>query len=271
MEYYQLRFAVVHPLQPRSFPDGGSMLRSPNAASLLHGLSLSEAFHRYVLNDPDVVPLADAVMRLGHEYESIFREGRSPGPYVEFTWPLDITVEGLANQFVKSLDRSDIPKPPDEIEKVCVVMVDCLKALRELLISGKVIACGTFSKTGKIKKVGRLEWARREVLVDVQNSDLLDTENGKPFVKWSGLTLEATTAPLQSAQKSSEKAAKIPSNRKPTAQRASIDAAIQANWAKGIPPEISVQKRDQVINDWQREKGFAVTSSKTIRRHLAGK
>ncbi len=250
------------------------MLRSPNAASLLHGLSLSEAFHRYVLNDPEVAPLADAVVRLNREYESIFREGQFPGPYVVFTWPLDIAAGDLAFQFVRPaaffLD-SPLPEAPDAVDKVCVVMVDRLKALRDLLISGKVIARGTFTKTGEIKTVDRLQWARRELLIDVQNSDLLETENYKPVLTWSGLALEVTPAQLESVQKSSETAAKISSNRRPTAQRASIDAAVQANWPQGIPPGLPVQKRDSVINEWQREKGFAVTSSKTIRRHLAGK
>jgi len=262
MEYYQLRFAVVHPLQPRSFSDGGSMLRSPNAASLLHGLSLSEAFHKYVLNDPEVVSLADAVMRLGHEYESIFREGQFPGPYVKFTWPLDIAAGDLAFQFVRPLDLGgSLPEAPDAVEKVCAVIVDRLKALRELLISGKVVARGTFAKTGEIKTVDRLQWARREPLVDVQNSDLLETENHKPVLKWSGLTLEARTAQLDSDQKSSEKAAKISSNRKPTAQRASIDAAVHANWPNGIPPGISVQKRDQVINELWRTPSLLISLS----------
>ncbi len=250
------------------------MLRSPNAALLLHGLSLSEAFHKYVLNDPEVIRLAAVVMRLDHEYESIFSEGQFPGPYVEFTWPLDIAARDLAFQFVRPVAffiDSPLPEPPDAVENVSVVIVDRLKALREVLISGKVIARGTFVKTGETKTVDGLQWARRELLVDVQNSDLLETENYKPTLKWSGLTLEATTAQLESAQTGSEKTAKIPSNRKPTAQRASIDAAVQANWPHGIPPGLPVQKRDHLINEWQREKGFAVTSSKTIRRHLAGK
>jgi hypothetical protein len=53
-----------------------------------------------------------------------------------------------------------------------------------------------------------------------------------------------------------------------TAQRASIDAAVEALWPDGIPTELSVQARDQKIIEWQKARQFSVASSKTIARHL---
>jgi len=249
------------------------MLRLPNAARLLDGLSLSEVFYKYVLNDPDVVALAAAAVRLDHAYESVFREGQFPGPYVEFTWPLDVTAENLAFQFVRpiifDLHRPS-PKAPDAVTEVCVVMADRMKALRDLLTSGKVMGRGTFAKTGEMGEVDRLQWARRELWIDVQNSDLLETENHKLTLRWSGLIFEAPNDVAKLAQVKAEEGAKIAPNRKVTPQRASIEAAIKAKWPVGIPAGLPVQKRDQLINEWQREQGLAVTSSKTIRRHLAG-
>ncbi len=85
------------------------MLSSPEGAQLMHGLSLAEAFQRFVLNHPDVVPLANAAMKLDRSYEGVFREGQYPGHYVKFSWPLDISAEDLAIDFVRpfifSLDR----------------------------------------------------------------------------------------------------------------------------------------------------------------------
>ena len=217
MEYYRLRFFSNLPLASMTILGGNTMLRSPEAPLLLHELSLSEAFHKYVLNDPEVVPLAEAAMRTRQDYESTFREGKFPGDIVKFAWPLDITASDLACQFVSSIllnSNGSEPDAPPAVKTVSVVIVDRLKALRDLLTFGRVIARGTFSKTGEIKTVGRLEWARRDVLIDVQNSDLLDIENGKSFVKWSGLSLEAAVGQLEALPKSTEATVETPSKKK---------------------------------------------------------
>jgi hypothetical protein len=247
------------------------MLNSPQGAQLLHGLSPSEAFHRFVLNDPDVTALATPLIEINRSYECIFREGQFPGPYIEFAWPLDITAEDLAFEFVRpAVFFSNVPLPEASIEvkRLCVPLVERLVAIRNLLRSGKVIARGTYVRTGEIKEVHRLQWSRRELQIDVQNSDLIETENYKSAVSWSGLILEASTPAAANPPTPAE--TKAASKGVNTTHRASIKAAILANWPEGIPKGIPVQKRDQIINDWQRDNGQAVTSSRTIRKHIAG-
>ncbi len=71
----------------RVFP----VLRAPNAASYLNGLSLPDAFRRYVLDDPEVVALGKRVVKTTKRHVDVFRDGMFPGPLVDFHWPLDAT------------------------------------------------------------------------------------------------------------------------------------------------------------------------------------
>jgi hypothetical protein len=57
--------------------------------------------------------------------------------------------------------------------------------------------------------------------------------------------------------------------RRHSAVQASIEQAKLALWPDGVPPGIPVKARDQRINDWQRQHGIAVASSKSISRYLA--
>jgi hypothetical protein len=247
------------------------MVRSPIKARLLDGLSLAEVFDRYVLNDPAVVSLAAFVTQQNNMYTNVFREGQYPGPYVKYAWPLDITPDELAFQFVRPVVFfTDEPDPviSKEILDVSTILVARIREIKTLLTAGSVIARGTFAKTGLVSDVGRLEWARREICIDVQNSDLLETDRDDPIVKWSGLTLHL---PAPAALKEQAIDTKPPAVGKLTAHRASIEAAIAALWPEGIPAGRTVQARDGRINDWQRANGQVVTSGRTIQRHLAKK
>jgi hypothetical protein len=237
-------------------------------ARVLDGLSLAEAFERYVLNDPAVVSSAAVVTQQNKAHTSVFSEGRYPGHYVEYAWPLDISPDDLAFQFVRPVAffiDEPLPMVSKEILDVSTILVDRIREIKSLLTSGSVITRGTFAKTGLVSDVGRLEWARREIYIDVKNSDLLETIRSEPVVKWSGLTLYLPAATLNEQPID----AKPPAGGKRTPHRASIDAAIEALWPSGIPPSVTVQVRDGKINDWQRDNEQVVTSGKTIQRHLA--
>jgi subtilisin family serine protease len=247
------------------------MVRSPINVHLLDGLSLAEVFERYVLNDPSVVSSAALVTQQDKTHTSVFSEGRYPGHYVEYAWPLDINPDDLAFQFVRPVAffmDDPLPMVSKEILEVSTILVARIKEIKSLLTSGSVIARGTFAKTGLVSDVGRLEWARREIYIDVQNSDLLETNRREPVVKWSGLTLHL---PATTTLKEQVIDTKPPAVGKRTAHRASIDAAIAALWPSGIPPSVTVQVRDGRINDWQKDNDQVVTSGKTIQRHLAKK
>ena len=240
-------------------------------AQALDGLSLAEAFARCVLNDPAVLSLAVLVTQRDKTHMSVFREGRYPSRYIEYAWPLDISPDDLAFQFVRPVAfyiGEPLPIASREILDVSTILVARIREIKSLLTSGSVIARGTFAKTGLVSDVGRLEWGRREIYIDVQNSDLLETHRNEPVVKWSGLTLHL---PAPTALKEQAIDTKPPAVGKLTAHRASIEAAIAALWPEGNLAGVTAQTRDGMINDWQRANGQVVTSGKTIQRHLAKK
>jgi hypothetical protein len=236
----------------------------------LNDLSIAEVFEKYVLKDPAVVPLAAAALQKDKSFLSVFQEGQYPGPFVEYAWPLDITPEDLARRFVKPVVYfvgDPDPVISKELVDVSAALVARIGAIKDLLTSGKLIARGTFAKTGMVGEVGRLQWARREISIDVRNSDLLDNAGREPVVMWSGITLEL---PAPTALNGQMLDAQPPVRGKGTPHRSSIDAAIAAIWPEGIPRGLTVKDRDGQINDWQDKNGQVVTSGKTIKRHLKG-
>ena len=64
----------------RVFP----VLRAPNAAGYLNGLSLADAFRRYVLDDPEVVALGKRVVKTTKRHADVFRDGMFPRPWTTF-------------------------------------------------------------------------------------------------------------------------------------------------------------------------------------------
>jgi len=237
-------------------------------AHALHGLSIAEAFKKYVLNDPDVVSLATVVLKQDRIHTHVFQEGQYPGPYEDYTWPLEIAVDDLAFHFVKPAAfymGDPLPDASKEVIEVSKILVALIKSMKDLLISGSVVGRGTYAKTGAVGDIARLEWARRGVSIDVQNSDLLETVSDKAVVKWSGITLHA---PAAAALRTLVPDGVSSAGRKMTAYRASVEAAIMSLWPKGIPAGMTVQVRDGKIIDWQRKNGQLVTSAKTIKRHL---
>ena len=223
-----------------------------------------------MLNDPSIVSSSVAVLRQDNSYEDIFREGRYPGPYVEYSWPLDLTAQELSYQFVKPhIIFSDRDTPiSSEIRNVSELLVGRIKLLRNLLTEGRAVARGTYAMTGVVGEVDKVQWTRSDLWVDVRSSDLLGMENYKSIIKWSGLTLYRASA---NTIKKLPARAKRNEGSKDNTYRASIAAAIDGLWPMGIPAGLSAKKRDQMINDWQHDNGRQNTSSKTIQRYFSGK
>src|SRR5437868_7124514 len=132
------------------------MAESKTDVRVFEGLSLAEAFKKHVLNHPAVMTSSAAVLRQDNSYESVFRDGRFPGPYVEYTWPLDLTARELSYQFVKSLIFDPDRTIPKEILDVSELLAARIKMLRDLLTSGRVVARGTFAMTGVIGEIDQM-------------------------------------------------------------------------------------------------------------------
>jgi hypothetical protein len=289
-----------HTFRPRS-----------DAPSRLFGLSLSDAFRQFVLEDPEISALGKMIVEEDGRHVEVFSKGQYPGPYVDFGWPLDVSASDLVFQFVRPVvffvPGPPLPEGSEAVHRVSSLLAAKLRSLRRMLINGLVVAHGTFVNTGMFGPINRLQWARSGLLIDVKSGDLLQEINNRAAVQWSGLALEspakselanqtaqtgAKTTPaelpppetasaavfhvnstehdgLRSRPISTDKDA--PNTCKITPHHASIEAAIVAIWPEGIPTALPLKTRDQKIIDWQRENGFAVASSKTIRRYLAAK
>jgi hypothetical protein len=271
-----------------------AMARSSDGARMLVGLSLGEAFFKFVLEDPEVQLRAAEVLRQDADYGSVFREGQYPGNVVEYNWPLDVTADDLAFQFVRPMVwSSDTPerRASAEIVRACEVTVSRFQKLRGFLSGGILVARGTHAATGKIVVVDTFQWKRKGMLLDVQNSDVSDGPEHKPILRWTGLSLDPgqligaegpSGSPPQSEQvfhdKHTDDDTLRPSTPPPgrtasakprrSAWKSSIGAAVSALWPNGIPATLTLKSRDDQIAAWQRENGLPVASSRTIRRHL---
>jgi hypothetical protein len=105
----------------RVFP----ILRAPNAASYLNGLSLAEAFRKFVINDPEVVALAKRLLKAESRHSAVFHEGQVPGPFVSFHWPIDATASALEFRFVDSLEASS-EAPSQRHQRRYLLSLRCL-------------------------------------------------------------------------------------------------------------------------------------------------
>jgi hypothetical protein len=241
----------------------------------LDGLSLGEAFRAHVLNNRDIISAAKLALQRDGSFDRIFREGQFPGPYVEYVWPLYIEPDELAWDFVRPVaffSEDPLPATPKAIIDLSAMMVGRIRALRDVLAGGSVVAEGTFVLSGQITKIGKFEWGRRTILIDLQNSDILQQQDSKPILKWTGVSLTAVRK-LTAGNSPGPKSIPIAKNRRRrSAQQESIEAAIKGLWPDGIiPPGLHVQVRDDKIIQYQNDNGLALADPRTIRRFLEGK
>jgi hypothetical protein len=180
--------AEVEIFDVRVFP----VLRAPNAPNCLDGLSLSETFRRYVINDPEVAALAKCVLKTRPSRAAVFLKAQAPGPIADFHWPLDLTASAIAFRFVDSpftFMDAPLPTPSASISAVSEVLADRIAGLRDILADGQVVAFGSSVQTGIEGPIGRLQWRRSGISIDVSNGDLCEGLDFRAVAKWTGLSL----------------------------------------------------------------------------------
>jgi hypothetical protein len=179
-----------------------------DAPSRLFGLSLSDAFRQFVLEDPEVGALGKIIVEQERQYVEVFRDGQYPGPFIDFCWPLDVSAGDLVFQFVRPVvflvPGAPLPKGSEAVHRVASVLAEKLQSLRRMLTSGQIVAHGTFVNTGLFGPINRLQWARSDLSIDVKSGDLLQEVNNRATVQWSGLALEAPAPPNQTAQEAAK-------------------------------------------------------------------
>jgi len=191
----------------RVFP----ILRAPNAANHLDGLSLTDAFRRYVLNDPEVAGLGKRVVNATKRHAGVFRDGLFPGLTGDFHWQLDATDESIAYNFVTQPLGVDewLPTPSAMISAVSAALADRLQGLRQVLSAGSICASGTFARSGVVGPIDRLQWMRPGMSIDVSRGDLCEGQDFRAVALWTGLSLRLADAPPPVNQSQNGEATKV--------------------------------------------------------------
>jgi hypothetical protein len=189
--------------------DPGIVMDSASsAANQLHGLSLIEGFKEFVLNDPEIVALSKHVVAADKGHAAVFRHGQAPGPFIDFHWPLDSSASEIAFRFVSS-PFGDDPTPSAAISAVSKALADRVGALRDLLASGQISAFGTFVQSGLEVPIGRFQWTRSGISIDVSKGDLCEGQDHRAVPKWTGLSLRLPDVPLPANQPQNGTASKV--------------------------------------------------------------
>ncbi|MCA1393772.1 hypothetical protein I6F20_32665 [Bradyrhizobium sp. IC3123] len=188
------------------------------AASSLDGLTLGEAFRKHVLADEEVADLGRKVLPTN---PAVFSEGQFPGPFVDFHWPLHATAETIAHAFVRQpivFLGDPLPSPSDQEIAVSRRLAERIDSFTSLLVRRDLIAIGTVAATGLEAPIGRGQWTRSDLLIDVQNSAVCEMRNHRPMAVWTGVWLQL---PDQQAV-ITERAVAEPKSDEPTRARKQI-------------------------------------------------
>ena len=159
----------------------------------LNGLSLAEAFRKLVIDDSEVVAAGRRLSEVSQRNSAVFSDGQFPGPFVDFHWPLRSTPESIAWAFVYSpIMFMDEPLPtPSELEKTASkILSERIAALINYLARGELIAVGTFAATGDERPVGRGQWLRNNLSVDLSNSDVCELRGRQHVAVWTGVFVQ---------------------------------------------------------------------------------
>jgi hypothetical protein len=177
----------------------------------LKGLSLADAFRRYVLDDPEVVTLGKRIVKTTKRHVEVFRDGMFPGPLVDFHWPLDATAESIEYSFAPQSPNIDdwLPAPSAMLSAVSAALADRIQGLRNVLAGGSICAFGVFERTGVEGLIGRVQWRRPGISIDVRRGDLCEHQDHRAVPKWTGLSLRFPDAPLLPNQPQNGTAPKI--------------------------------------------------------------
>ncbi|TFV69299.1 hypothetical protein E4K64_33540 [Bradyrhizobium frederickii] len=160
------------------------------ASNSLNGLTVAEAFRKHVLEDEEVADLGRKVSRTN---SAVFSEGQFPGSFVDFHWPLHATAETIAHAFVRQpivFLGDPLPSPSDQEIAASRRLAERIVSFTSLLVRCDLIAIGTAAATGLEAPIGRGQWTRSDLLIDVQNSAVCEMRNHRPVPVWTGVWLQ---------------------------------------------------------------------------------
>jgi hypothetical protein len=261
----------------RVFP----VLHSPKAAEQLNGLSLAEAFDRYVIGDGEVIAMSDEMLKISTSCWLTFRDGRFPGSERDLHWPLHSTMTGIILGFMWSLPKSRRSDPSDVITAISRALAERFAALIDLLVRGEIVAFGTYVKTGEERPIGQGQWVRRDFWLNVCNGDLCEKQHVQYVAIWTGIVLRARWDVSQGVVTASPSVAKSNVELAKTSQQPTARAESKcAVWLKGIiaaSPEIRTRTNESLLEEarskWPggqlSKRGFERALGKAIESELA--
>jgi hypothetical protein len=156
-------------------------LLAPGRADLVAGYSLSEAFRRFVLEDPEVAALAREGIKFAPQFEAVFERGRCFVYGVE-EWPVDShrwATIGDHHPDPKKRSGPNIWRDPDPIEIVIAAdaLIQRYRALIEMLRRRELEAYGIGGKSGTLEKIPASIWCHEDFHMSAQGDVLQASED----------------------------------------------------------------------------------------------
>jgi hypothetical protein len=227
--------AVFH--EVRVYP---AML-APCRVDLVAGLSLAQAFKKFVLEDPEFAALASYAVRFDKAAKSMLQEGKFARQVTfDWQWPIDLTpfanfVDVINDAYSFGVRRQVIGEQPQE---ACEVLRDRYERLLRLCRSGEVVARGTHVLSGIVGEIDVQQWSRSSGWIDTRSGDFLEEIDNKLVARWTGLSFLAPrkTAAFDSIGRRGRGCATLDGRAPSTGDRPRRvgDAVAEALRAKGL-------------------------------------
>ncbi len=135
-----------------------------------------------------------------------------------------------------------LPTPSGLQETASKILSERIAALVNYLARGELIAIGTFAATGDERPVGRGQWMRKDLSVDLSNSDLCEFREHRHLVVWTGVFVQQ---PNQTPESTAipERVWDEPTKARKQIQTIDIHRRECVAWLKSIMSNTSVSPR----------------------------
>src|SRR5450759_2927751 len=177
------------------------VLHAPNATNFLDGMSLQDAFWRFVLRDPEVQFLANEAIEADPHLKDVYLEGYC-APY-RWVWPVVFEQGALAGGMAKDNEFYDSTENPLEVQKAADIVSLRYSALLTLLRDEKLDAIGDPVRSHRTSQIPSSIWSRRSYYFDARRGDLLKTSDPEPsdwfhirLKRWRAVTLRKPQLPI---------------------------------------------------------------------------
>lgn len=180
------------------------LLHSSQRVRTLAGLTLKEAFQRFVLDDPELIARSKPVLRLAPEYARVFKDGRYTVAGWK-QWPLarDAGYACLTTRGTRFIGRLNDDVDLPDLIAACDVLQDRIDALFDVFRRGELIVRGVPAHAGHADVVLRSVWFHQDYWFEFAGGDILQInhesrERWDTFKRvWLGGVLELPSATHQ--------------------------------------------------------------------------